>query len=305
MRLTLRPEFGLWLRQMLTPATGWRLVLQIVVASFAFLLILSLSTTASLRFSPFLYLKGDVCQVWKNAQYTTQGEFTWWQRACILERDWQRMEYICKDTRLMGNYPVCFDEPFSPIMKDKPCIVYSFGIANDFRFDDALARVNCTVYSFDPSMGVSDHLRGDRVHFMNLGIGAEDNDKFVPRVDGYASSTARWKIKKLSSIMKMLGHSVKSLSLLKMDVENNEWAILDNMLSEGLLEGLPQILVEWHIFSDSPAHSRFEKMYSDYNKFKTIGFRKFWMRNEGRNHWLPKMTTQAETAWVNTNYKIL
>ena len=44
-------------------------------------------------------------------------------------------------------------------------------------------------------------------------------------------------------------------------------------------------------------------MHTDYKTFRALGFKKFWMRNEGRNHWLPRFVTQAETAWVNTKTK--
>jgi len=275
----------------------------IVAASAVLFFLMSLSTTLSMFATPLLYIRGDVCKYWKDSSDYTLGEITWWQRACLIERDWETMDYRCENKLNMGNWPVCFDQPYSPVNKGKPCIVYSFGIANDFRFDDAMAKQNCSVYSFDPSMGAPDHLRGDRVHFYNMGIGAEDNDDFIPRLDGYTDQSSRWKIKKLSSIMKMLGHSIDSVSLIKMDVEVNEWAILEGLLKEGLLHRLPQLLMEWHLFDDSPPRSHYKKIHQDYMSFQKLGFQKFWMRNEGRNHWLPKLRTQAETAYININYK--
>ena len=101
--------------------------------------------------------------------------------------------------------------------------------------------------------------------------------------------------------MKWLGHTMDSVSLIKMDVEVNEWAILDQMLAEEQLSKLPQFLIEWHIFKDSPHRDQLDKIYSDYMRFKNLGFKKFWMRDEGRDHWLPKMHTQAETAYININ----
>lgn len=266
-----------------------------VVISVTLVLLLS-------DYRPLLYTKFDICQHWRDEHNTLPGQLTWWQRACKLEADWETMDLDCRDTRFMGNWPVCFDEPYSPIRKDRACVVYSFGIANDFRFDDALADINCTVYSFDPSMGVEDHKRNARVHFFNLGIGAEDNANFAPRIDGYTDSSSRWNVKKLRSIMKTLGHSNNSLSIIKLDVESNEWTVLANLLAEGLLQSIPQVLVEWHIFSDVD-ESELLPMHTEYQRFQGLGFKKFWMRNEGRNHWLPKFHTQAETAYVNTRYR--
>ncbi|XP_021352281.1 uncharacterized protein LOC110449626 isoform X2 [Mizuhopecten yessoensis] len=47
-----------------------------------------------------------------------------------------------------GGWEVCIDEPYSPAV---PCLVYSFGTADDWAFDSALANhFGCEVHSFDP-----------------------------------------------------------------------------------------------------------------------------------------------------------
>ncbi|XP_059168878.1 uncharacterized protein LOC131950675 [Physella acuta] len=263
----------------------------------------SRSNSMCVYFPILMWLRSDACDIWEETDFNSWGDYSWWQRACLLEKDWKNMDYLCKDVRLMGNWPVCFDEPYRPVKDNKPCIVYSFGIANDFRFDDAMAIYNCTVYSFDPSMNVEDHVRGSHVHFKKLGIGVEDNPNFIPRFDGYAKPGDHWNIQSMTSIMKMLGHTPQSISLLKMDVENNEWSILTNLLDAGILQKLPQLLIEWHIFNDSPPHSRYKQMHEDYERMKSAGFLKFWMRNEGRDHWLPAMVTQAEVTYINSKFK--
>lgn len=265
--------------------------------------LLSWNTTLCVYFQFLMWLRSDACKTWEDTGDVTRGDYTWWQRACLLERDWEKMDYLCRDLRLMGNWPVCFDDQYSPVKPSKPCVVYSFGIAYDFRFDDAMAIYNCTVYSFDPSMDVEDHRRGSNIYFKKLGIGAADDLNFIPRLDGYTKSADRWKIMTLSSIMKVLGHTPQSLSVIKLDVENNEWHVLKNLLDEGIIQQLPQVLIEWHIFSDSPPHGLYKDMHEDYTRFKMSGFEKFWMRSEGRNHWLPKMVTQTETAYINRKYK--
>ncbi|KAH9512342.1 hypothetical protein Btru_039230 [Bulinus truncatus] len=53
-----------------------------------------------------------------------------------------------------GGWEVCDDPDVRP---REPCIIYSFGINNDFSFDDDAAKMyGCHVYSFDPSMTESD-----------------------------------------------------------------------------------------------------------------------------------------------------
>ena len=66
-----------------------------------------------------------------------------------------------------GGWDICVSEPYKP---KNDCLVYSFGINNDFSFDDAMAmEYGCHVRAFDPSVHVPDHKRSDLVWFYQLG----------------------------------------------------------------------------------------------------------------------------------------
>lgn len=70
-------------------------------------------------------------------------------------------QYVCKNEDYLGGnleldedgaYYLCKDEniwPF-PTQSSHPCLVYSFGISWDFKFDDAIAKLGCEVHAFDP-----------------------------------------------------------------------------------------------------------------------------------------------------------
>ena len=52
-----------------------------------------------------------------------------------------------------GAYYLCKDEPVWPFPQKEnklKCLVYSFGINWDFKFDDAIALSGCEVHAFDP-----------------------------------------------------------------------------------------------------------------------------------------------------------
>ncbi|KAK7085795.1 hypothetical protein SK128_017050, partial [Halocaridina rubra] len=68
-----------------------------------------------------------------------------------------------------GRKAVCLD----PVLGITPgnCSVLSFGINNEWSFDDAFDRFGCKVYAFDPTMGAEDHQRSTNIRFLNLGIG--------------------------------------------------------------------------------------------------------------------------------------
>ncbi|XP_021363146.1 uncharacterized protein LOC110456625 isoform X2 [Mizuhopecten yessoensis] len=74
----------------------------------------------------------------------------WWKAASFLELEYKKrpVDYSCKNISSRSNYKVCYDGKYKP---GKPCLVYSFGIAHDFTFDDEMAtKDGCEVHSFDP-----------------------------------------------------------------------------------------------------------------------------------------------------------
>jgi hypothetical protein len=226
----------------------------------------------------------------------------WWEWACLIENEWLTdLENACKDVRLMGNYYICFDEPYKPKL---PCLVYSFGIDNDFTFDDAMAEAGCEVYSFDPSMGAEDHERSKRVHFKSIGLSTIDSDNFVPMVDGYTEKSDKtWKIRTLASLKKMFGHENKTLDVLKVDVETYEWAIFKTLLKDGSFNYVKQLPMEWHIFPNEPMRTEFHSMYKTYMELKDMGFALYYKKLGQRRRGRLYFNMQADTAFVNTLFK--
>ena len=50
-----------------------------------------------------------------------------------------------------GQKAVCMDPSVRP-ERESECLVYSFGISNDWTFDEAMEQMGCRIYAFDPSM---------------------------------------------------------------------------------------------------------------------------------------------------------
>ncbi|KAK7474082.1 hypothetical protein BaRGS_00034688 [Batillaria attramentaria] len=120
-----------------------------------------------------------------------------------------------------GGWEVCDDYAYRPV---EPCIVYSFGIKNDFSFDDDVAKLyGCHVYSFDPSMGVNSSDRSPNVHFYNVGLGGKGGQ--LPA--GIPTQ--------------------KPIDIVKMDIEHSEWLALPEMVRTGELFKVRQLLVEFHL----------------------------------------------------------
>lgn len=138
-----------------------------------------------------------------------------------------------------GGYDLCENPNVVP---QKPCLVYSFGVRNDFSFDERLSQVyGCDVHSFDPANGMVDHQHSSSVYFHSMGLWKADevlNDN--------------WKMRTIDSIKTELGHTKADVALMKIDIEGGEWNALPQMLSSGALKGVKQLIMEFHSWVDLP-----------------------------------------------------
>lgn len=143
-----------------------------------------------------------------------------------------------------GHKAVCLDKLIAPVYNN--CLVYSFGINNQWAFDDAMEQYGCQVYSFDPSMGVGDYDRSQHIHFYNLGLAGEDG----------LHPVTNWNMKTASSIYQMLARrhgNTTLIDVLKMDIEFSEWEAIPQMLRSGFLANkVKQLAVEIHFNADDP-----------------------------------------------------
>ena len=88
---------------------------------------------------------------------------------------------------------------------------------------------------------------------------------------------------------------------MKIDIESYEWDVLRNILDEDLTPRIRQLLIEYHIFPDTPK----EKIMANqniYERMKNAGFRRHFggiqpdLYNEKKGH------LQAECGYVNLNF---
>ena len=230
---------------------------------------------------------------------------TWWQAAAMIHfylHDSQKFpRYTCRKWAWRGNWPVCDDSYFRVT---PPCLVYSFGIAFDFRFDDAMGRLGCEVHSFDPSMKVKSHRRSENVTFHNLGLGAADSDNFGARHDVYVREEQRWSVRTLASLKEKLGHQDRLIDVLKVDIEGYEWAVVEDVMESGLFKLVKQFLVEWHLFPSFPAKQEYVHLYKLITGLRQMGFREFAGSTHQTRLEYEGFNNQGESFFVNEYFLI-
>ncbi|KAH9500740.1 Methyltransferase-like protein 24 [Bulinus truncatus] len=229
----------------------------------------------------------------------------WWEAAAMIA--WYMnppqntaKRHPCKNMVNFGNWPVCQDEQF---VVNQPCLVYSFGIANDFSFDDHAGRMGCKVHSFDPSMNKTDHVRNENVTFYNMGIAAYDTNGWEPYKDAYITHKQIWKVRTLKSIMSELNHANRNLDILKIDVESTEWTVLNNIVETDMLKNIRIFLIEYHLFPTRPFKEDYVNFLKSMTYLRELGFREFFyepccLRTSNPNDF----NYQAHVGYVNFNF---
>ncbi|XP_076078971.1 uncharacterized protein LOC143049053 isoform X3 [Mytilus galloprovincialis] len=155
-----------------------------------------------------------------------------------------------------GGWNVCHDVKYRPPVN---CLVYDFGIGNDFVFDDDITKIyGCEVHGFDPSMKMKSRKRTEKAWFHDVGIGEVEYTR-----------RKKFKMSTFQNISKALGHENRKMNIIKMDIEGSEWVSIPVMIKQGYFKDVTQLLIEFHAY---PAVSYLSQLKSLYD----IGFRIFW-----------------------------
>ena len=82
----------------------------------------------------------------------------------------------CAETKRGGDWTICLDD-----LDATQCLVYSIGIANDWRFDLAMAELGCEVHAFDPTVALPEQLAANiTFHQWGLQVGGAPRHLPVP-----------------------------------------------------------------------------------------------------------------------------
>ncbi|XP_054618593.1 probable methyltransferase-like protein 24 [Dunckerocampus dactyliophorus] len=206
-------------------------------------------------------------------------------------------------------WAVCLDPKYSLThrMQHKHCRVYSFGLGPDDRvLERFLARSGCEVHCFDPSLR-QPHLQHAEMWLHRLSIDWRDPNPAVVAQHQYANT------KKLATILNDFGH--RQVDVLKADMESAEWKVLENLILEGVLDSVSQLLLELHLHwagfevaGDDPSVVRY--WFSLLKELESANFHLFHIRSDpSKPHvFLHKNVLNASSAytlaWVNTRWTL-
>ena len=207
----------------------------------------------------------------------------------VIHQDWH-------PAGIDGQKAICIDPRVAPNRKD--CLVYSFGLSNEWSFDEQMENYGCQVFAFDPSMAKGPHDHSAAIHFYDWGLSDRDE----------VTTDKQWTLRSLSSIYNNLTarHGPKIIDYLKIDVEFAEWIALPQIIQSGMLSKVRQLGLEIHLT---------EKESIDINRgyakiirsIEKMGFVRFdskynpWSMTNFPQLGLISVPFAYEIAWYNNN----
>jgi len=156
---------------------------------------------------------------------------------------------MCEEIVELADWPAC-DPKFSMPSGDEKCVVYSFGIANNWDFEAQAGANGCTVHAFDPTVKYVKTL-AQNVEFRCVGLGGDKvKGKHLQEFSHQHYGSVVGPIENLHFIQsKILSHDKDQIiNILKIDCEGCEWPALDYVARHhpSLLDNVLQINVELH-----------------------------------------------------------
>jgi len=164
--------------------------------------------------------------------------------AWIFHRDFNRQQ-------VDGDKFICLDD----ILVQDRCIVYSFGVNNEWSFEDMMDVIGCEVYAYDHTVHAPSR-RGKNIHFFKTGIGFGQN------------------LKPLSDLIRRNDHHHALIDYLKIDVEGFEFSDggFKDWIESGALKQVKQIAIELHVYNEESNLRQYIELMQLLKDLHQLGF---------------------------------
>ena len=144
-----------------------------------------------------------------------------------------------------GEKLICMENLYRDLQNDT-CLVYSFGLENNWDFEVFLAKIGCTVHAYDPTTHWTrpdNSYNLSNLHYHQVGIGLDNGNLPLQTENG---EEELFPVKTLQKLLKENGDWGKNISYLKMDVEGNEIWCLNQWLKSEVMQNVQQFGIEMH-----------------------------------------------------------
>eukprot|EP01012_Entosiphon_sulcatum_P044170 TRINITY_DN58725_c0_g1_i1.p1 TRINITY_DN58725_c0_g1~~TRINITY_DN58725_c0_g1_i1.p1 ORF type:complete len:362 (+),score=45.79 TRINITY_DN58725_c0_g1_i1:61-1086(+) len=143
-----------------------------------------------------------------------------------------------------ANWPMCV----IPEIWERDCVVYSFRVGGDDKFEkDVAMSTMCRVLSFDPMTHPEDHRiskvpKPGSYELFPWGLGSKTAEEWVKN-DWTRFVATKIQYFNFADLVRRFNHSTSHIACVRLDIENMEFGALPSILQH---PGVSQLLVELH-----------------------------------------------------------
>lgn len=195
-----------------------------------------------------------------------------WPRMSDELKSWCERQGNCETwPQIDGVKKICIDKIYKHVLSGS-CLLYSFGLNDDWSFEHIMASLGCKVRSFDPTID-GPPVGFDwpnNLSFKKIGI---SNQTEKVEMSNITRNNMKFSLDTLENIIHQMDDKGKNLNVLKLDIEGYEFSVLPKLIDSYLIDSIDQIIVEIHSNEGS------ERSYEDLNlllrsvdTLKSIGF---------------------------------
>ena len=140
-----------------------------------------------------------------------------------------------------GVKTICMDKIHKYVISGY-CLIYSFGLSDDWSFEEVITNLGCKVRSFDPT------IEGPPVgfdwpkylSFQKIGISNQTEEVDLP------GAQLKYPLYSLKNIVNQMNDTGTTINVLKLDVEGFEFRVLPEILDSRVIDRIDQIVLEIH-----------------------------------------------------------
>ena len=174
-----------------------------------------------------------------------------------------------------GERYLCMDNFFEDIRKEK-CIIYSFGISDNYKFEEEMGSIGCTIHAYDPTVDLPS-FPAKNVFFHKIGLSHYQGNMEMRANHLENHLTEPLPVTTLNDAIKSNGHLEKEITYLKVDIESSEIKAIPQWIQSGVLKNVRQIGLELHtgktFFDRSGQANAAKSLLKSISQLHELGFR--------------------------------
>ena len=197
------------------------------------------------------------------------------QTACHVGKWVSLKKWLANCGSTDGERYLCMDNFYRDVHAET-CLIYSFGISQDYNFEKEMGSIGCVVHAYDPTIDLPSS-PAKNVHFKKVGLGHTNGKMKMTVTHDNNRMSEPLSAMTLKEHIEKNGDLGKEITYVKVDIESAEIKAIPEWIQSGILQNVRQIGIELHtgkIFFDKAKRAKVAKtLLKAISQLYDLGFR--------------------------------